>query len=171
MINQETKTRTRTKTRPELRGWTAEQVGVALTSWVDRLPLRWRRLLPKDLVGFAMLGTFTFLIDLALLTLFKEKTSLPTPVDVALSYIGAFSLNFVLNRTLNFRSHAPVGGQALKFALVSACDFGFTVGITTGLTDGAGLAFPIARLIAAATVAVFTFSCARWWVFNDVRRR
>jgi putative flippase GtrA len=82
----------------------------------------------------------------------------------------AFSLNFVLNRTLNFRSHAPVGGQALKFAVVSACDFGFTVGITTGLTD-AGLDFRIARLLAAACVAVFTFSCARWWVFRDVRRR
>jgi putative flippase GtrA len=169
MIGQETNIDA--KTKPAVRGWSAERVGVALTAWVDRLPARWRRFLPKDLVGFAMLGTFTFLIDLALLTLMKEKTSLPTPVDVGASYIGAFSLNFLLNRTLNFRSHAPVGGQALKFAIVSACDFGFTVGITTGLTDGAGLAFPIARLLAAAGVAVFTFSCARWWVFRDVRRR
>ena len=105
---------------PPDRGWTpfAERAGEWLTSWVDRLPPGLRRLLPKDLVGFAILGAFTFAIDLALLWFLRTHTALPIAVAVSAAYIVAFGLNFVLNRTVNFRSHAPVGSQALRYALV-----------------------------------------------------
>jgi putative flippase GtrA len=143
-----------------------ERVGEWLTSWVDRLPAPLRRLLPRELVGFAILGGFTFSIDLALLWFLETHTTLPVPVAVTGAYVVAFSLNFVLNRTVNFRSHAPVGGQALRYALVIACDYGLTLGVTSGLA-AAGLDFRIARIIAGACVATFTYTGARWWVFRD----
>lgn len=144
----------------------AERAGDLLTSWVDRLPLPLRRRLPRELVGFALLGSFTFLIDLTLLAAMKAWTSLPLHVAVTLAYLTAFGINFVLNRTVNFRSHAPVGGQALRYAVVISVDFGLTLGVTTGLA-GLGLDFRLARLIAGACVAVFTYSASRWWVFRD----
>lgn len=147
-----------------------ERVGVALTSWVDRLPPGLRRLLPRELVGFAILGACTFLIDLALLWLLKTTTSLPLPVDVTLAYVTAFGLNYLLNRTVNFRSHAPVGGQVARFAVVACGDYGLTLGITTGLA-ALGLDFRVARVLAATCVAVFTYSASRWWVFRDRARR
>jgi putative flippase GtrA len=116
-------------------------------------------------VGFAILGAFTFGIDLALLSLLKVHTSLRTPVAVAFSYIVAFGLNFLLNRTVNFRSHAPVGSQALRYAVVVAGDFGVTVGGTWGLA-AAGWDLRVARVTAAACVAFFTYTAARWWVFR-----
>jgi hypothetical protein len=45
---------------------TVEQRSEFLTSWVDRLPPRLRRLLPRQLVGFAVIGAFTFSLDLTL---------------------------------------------------------------------------------------------------------
>jgi putative flippase GtrA len=147
----------------------AERVGEWLTAWVDRLPDPLRRLLPRELVGFAILGGFTFSIDLALLWFLETHTALPVPVAVTAAYVVAFSLNFVLNRTVNFRSHAPVGGQALRYGLVIACDYGLTLGVTSGLA-AAGLDFRIARIIAGACVATFTYTGARWWVFRDRTR-
>lgn len=143
----------------------AERVGDWLTSWAERLPDPWRRWLPRELVGFAILGAFTFSIDLAILSVLAATTTLPSGVEITIAYGCAFGLNFVLNRTMNFRSHAPVGGQALRFALVVACDFGLTLGVTTGLNH-LGLDLRVARIIAAATVAIFTYTASRWWVFR-----
>jgi putative flippase GtrA len=144
----------------------AQRAGEALTWLVDRLPAGLRRYLPRELVGFLILGGFTFLVDLALLATLRRSTQLPLPVDVSVAYLTAFGLNYVLNRTVNFRSHAPVGGQVLRYATVVVADFLITLGITTGLSY-LGLDFRIARLIAAACVAVFTYSTCRWWVFRD----
>lgn len=144
----------------------AERVGSTLTSWVDRLPPRLRRYLPPELAGFAIIGTVTFLVDLLLLAALRATTALPLAVAVTIAYAIAFALNFVLNRTLNFRSHAPIGGQALRYGLVVAVDYGLTLGVTTGLS-ALGLDFRVARIIAAASVAAFTYTAARFWVFRD----
>jgi putative flippase GtrA len=154
--------------RPVVRARFAERIGDFLTSWVSRLPPRLRRLLPRELVGFAILGGFTFTIDLVLLAVLRGTTRLPLPVDVSLAYVTAFSLNFVLNRTVNFRSHAPVGAQALRYGVVIAGDYLLTLGVTVALS-GVGLDFRIARLIAATLVAVFTYTASRWWVFRERR--
>jgi putative flippase GtrA len=137
-----------------------------LTSWVDRLPPRLRRLLPREVVGFAVIGAFTFSLDLGLLAVLRDRTALPLPVAVSIAYLAAFGLNFVLNRTVNFRSHAPVGGQALRYAVVLVGDYLLTVGVSTGLTD-LGLNFAPARVTASFLVAVFTYTASRWWVFRS----
>ena len=143
-----------------------ERVGDFLTSWVDRLPPRLRRLLPRELVGFAILGAFTLSVDLTLLVLLRHRTQLPLPVAVSIAYVCAFGLNFLLNRTVNFRSHAPVGSQALRYGLVILGDYVLTVGVSSGLS-ALGLDFQLARLTASFVVAVFTYSASRWWVFRD----
>jgi hypothetical protein len=65
---------------------------------------------------------------------------------------------------VTFRSHGPVRGQVRRWLVVVAGDFSMTVGGTTALA-AAGLDVRVARLIAAACVASFTYSASRWWVF------
>jgi putative flippase GtrA len=144
--------------------------GDLLTSWVDRLPPRLRRLLPRELVGFAVIGAVTLSVDLALLSLLREETRWPLAVAVSIAYLCASGLNFVLNRTANFRSHAPVGGQLVRYAFVLAGDYLLTVAGSTGLA-ATGLNFQLARLTASLFVAVFTYSASRWWVFQDRSER
>jgi putative flippase GtrA len=146
-----------------------ERLSDALTAGVDRLPSGLRRYLPRDLVGFAVLGGCTFLVDLALLAALRTWTPLPLPAAVTIAYVIAFGLNFSLNRTVNFRSHAPIAGQAVRYTIVISCDFLLTLGVTTGLT-ALGLDFRLARLAAAGCVAAFTYTAARWWVFRDQKR-
>jgi putative flippase GtrA len=144
----------------------AERFGDAMVSWVDRLPGPVRRRLPKSLVGFCILSGFTFTIDLILLVLLRRGTHMPIVLAVTLSYAIAFGLNFLLNRTVNFQSHAPVGPQVTRFAIVAICDYGLTVGLTSWFTY-LGLDFRVARVTAAGCVGIFTYSMSRWWVFRD----
>jgi putative flippase GtrA len=145
---------------------TVEQRGEFLSSWVDRLPPRLRRLLPRELAGFAVIGAFTFSLDLTLLAVLRDRTALPLPAAVSIAYLVAFGVNFVLNRTLNFHSHGPLGSQVLRYAVVLLGDYLLTVGVSTGLTD-LGLNFAPARVIASFFVAAFTYSASRWWVFKS----
>ncbi|MER7276999.1 GtrA family protein [Dactylosporangium sp. NPDC000244] len=144
----------------------AQRAGDMLTGWVDRLPPRLRKVLPRQLAGFAMLGAFTFSVDLAILMTLRHTTHLPIPVAVSIAYLAAFALNFVLNRTVNFRSHAPVGGQVVRFAIVAVGDYCITVGVSSGLY-ALGLDVRLSRLLAAGVVAIFTYTLSRWWVFRD----
>lgn len=143
-----------------------ERAGDLLTGWADRLPPRLRRLLPRQLAGFAILGAFTLGVDLALLTLLRDTTRLPLAVAVSIAYLTAVALNYALNRTVNFRSHAPVGRQIARYAVVMLGDYLVTVGVSTGLA-ALGLEFQLARLAASGVVAVFTYTASRWWVFRD----
>lgn len=144
----------------------SERIGDLLTAWVRWLPPRLQRFLPRELVCFCLLGAFTFAVDLVLLTLLRRTTDLPIPVAVSVAYLLAFGLNFVLNRTVNFRSHAPVGRQAVRYGAVILCDYLITVGVTTGLS-AAGLDFRVARVLASLCVAAFTYTASRFWVFRD----
>lgn len=144
----------------------AGRVGDLLTSWVDQLPPRLRTLLPRELVGFALIGGLTFLIDLLILASLRRWTALPLPVDVTIAYVTAFGLNFVLNRLVNFQSHAPVGGQVVRYSILIVADYAMTLGVTTGLTS-VGIDFRASRLIAGLCVGVFTYAGSRWWVFRS----
>ena len=65
----------------------------------------------------------------------------PLPVAVTLGYAVALSVNYLLNRVLNFRSHAPLGPESLRYAGAVAVNFGVVLlGVTTGL---AALGVPV----------------------------
>lgn len=151
--------------KTEERRTIADRAGDVLTFLNGKLPPWLRRLLPREFIGFAILGTCTFAVDLALLSALQTWTPLPLTVDVGIAYLSAFGLNYVLNRTVNFRSHAPVGGQVLRYGVVMVFDFLLTLGVTTGLS-ALGLDFRVARVLAAGCVAVFTYLAANFWVFR-----
>jgi putative flippase GtrA len=120
---------------------------------------------PREFAGYMIISLVTFVVDMGLLTLLRHRIHLPVPVAVAISYAVGFTLNYILNRTLNFQSHAPVAGQLMRYSVVAAGDFAATVGVTSGLV-GLGLALRASRLIAGAFIGLLTFFLYRWWVFR-----
>lgn len=125
---------------------------------------------PPSLAGYAIINGFTFGVDLALLTLTRTGLGLPLPVSVTLAYVAAFGLSFVLNRTLNFRSHAPIGGQTLRYAVAIAVNYlVFILGVGAGLA-ALGVEYHLARLLAGAGEAVFMYCVMRWIVFANAQQ-
>jgi putative flippase GtrA len=126
--------------------------------------------LSPTLVRYLLIGAFTFGLDLALLTVVRSGLGWPLPVAVTIGYAVALSLNYVLNRVLNFRSHAPLGPESLRYAGAVAVNFGgVLLGVTTGL-GAVGVPYQVARVAAGACEGIFMYCAMRWFVFPVVRR-
>jgi putative flippase GtrA len=134
---------------------------------VRRLPFGLETLVAPSFLGFALINGCTFALDLALLTVLHGWLGVMVPIAVTLAYLCAFGLSFVLNRALNFRSHAPVGRQAVLYAIAIGVNYlAFILGVGSGLT-ALGLEYHLSRILAGACEAVFMYSVMRWVVFTD----
>ena len=115
-----------------------------------RLPFGLSRLVSARLLGYAVISSITFAVDLALLTAFHGGLRWPLPVAITVAYVLASGLGYFLNRTLNFRSHGAVGPQLTVYAAVVTVNFlAIILGMTTGLA-ALGLQYQLARLTASA---------------------
>ncbi|MFD4430783.1 GtrA family protein [Nocardia sp. NPDC058497] len=136
---------------------------------VARLPFGLNRYVPATFLGFALINSFTFGVDLLLLTLLHEGLDLPVWLSISLAYIVAFGLAFLLNRTFNFHSHAPMGRQAAVYAVVVVVNYlAFILGVGSGLT-ALGVEYHVARVLAGACEAVYMYCAMRWIVFRRKR--
>ncbi|WP_051116427.1 GtrA family protein [Amycolatopsis nigrescens] len=145
----------------------AEKFAGFCAAVVARLPFGLSRWVAPSFLGFALINGFTFGVDLALLTVLHGWWGLPVAVSVTLAYVCAFGLSFVLNRKMNFRSHAPVGGQAWRYAVAVVINYlAFILGVGSGLA-ALGVQYHLSRIIAGACEGAFMYSVMRWVVFTD----
>ena len=138
-----------------------------MTAVAARLPLGLSRPVSARLLGYAVISSITFAVDLALLTAFHGGLRWPLPVAITVAYLLASGLGYLLNRTLNFRSHGAVGPQLAVYTAVVTVNFlAIILGITTALA-ALGLQYQLARLTASACETVYMYSAMRWLVFRD----
>jgi putative flippase GtrA len=138
---------------------------------VRRLPFGLSRVVAASFLGYAFINGLTFTIDLGLLTVFRGGLGWPLPLAITTAYLLAFGLSFLLNRSLNFRSHAPAGPQVVLYLVAIGINYvAFIVGVGAGLA-WLGLEYHLARITAGLCEAVYMYSVMRWVVFRDVARR
>jgi putative flippase GtrA len=140
----------------------------AMTAITRRLPFGLSEVVEPNMLGYLLINLCTFGIDLALLGLFHGKEKLPIPVAVTFSYGTASLISYVLNRVLNFRSHADVGRQLPVFVAVSLSNYLIFVLGFTDLLATVGVYYELARIIAACCEGVYLYCMMRWVVFRDV---
>jgi putative flippase GtrA len=139
----------------------------AVESVTRRLPFGLSRIVAPSILGFAVINGFTFTVDLSLLTVLRTGLRWPLPAAITLSYLVAFGLSFLLNRSLNFRSHAPIGGQATIYLVAIGINYAaFILGVTDGLAH-LGVEYHIARIVGGSCEAIYMYSVMRWVVFAD----
>jgi putative flippase GtrA len=137
---------------------------------VARLPLGLNSVVAPTFLGFVILNGCTFGVDLVLLSALHGRLGVPFAVAVTVAYAGAFTLSYLLNRILNFRSHGAVGPQfAVYVAVVVVNYLAFILGVSSGLT-ALGVEYHVARIAAGACEAVYMYSAMRWVVFRPSSR-
>lgn len=145
--------------------FTAMTAGIA-----RRLPFGLSAIVTPDMIGFAVINGFTFSLDLGGLTVLHAIVGWPVPVSITVSYLAAFGLSYLLNRALNFRSHAPAGPQLRVYAAVVAVNYlAWILGVGSGLA-ALGVNYQLARVAAGGCEAIYMYAAMRWLVFRDVRR-
>jgi putative flippase GtrA len=133
---------------------------------VARLPFGLDSVVAPTFLGFCLINSFTFGVDLVLLTALHGWLNAPLPVAVTVAYACAFALSYVLNRIFNFRSHAPVGPQFSIYVVVVVVNYlAFILGVSN-LLAAVGVDYRIARLVAGGCEAVYMYSAMRWVVFR-----
>jgi putative flippase GtrA len=139
----------------------------AMTVAVRRLPFGLSRVVAPSLLGYLLINLCTFGIDLSILAVAHGVLRWPLPLAVTLSYSTASLTSYVLNRVLNFQSHAAVGRQLPLFVAVSASNYLIFVLGLTDLLAAIGVYFELARVCAALCEAAYLYSMMRWVVFRD----
>ena len=133
---------------------------------VTRLPFGLAGMVAPTFLGFCLINSFTFGVDLVLLVSLHGLLGVPYPVAVSVAYGCAFGLSYALNRYFNFRSHAPVGPQLSVYVVVVVINYvAFILAVSSALT-ALGLDYRVARLLAGACEAVYMYSAMRWVVFR-----
>jgi putative flippase GtrA len=159
----------RTRVRAELRASRSRLVDrfhVFCEAVVNRLPFGLSSVIAPTFLGFCLINGITFSVDLAILTSLRGGLGLPVPVAVTIAYACAFTLSYVLNRTFNFQSHAPVGPQVAVYVLVVVVNYlVFILGVTSVLA-AIGVQYQLSRLVAGICEAVYMYSAMRWVVFR-----
>lgn len=131
---------------------------------VARLPARLRRFVAPTFVGYLLVSAFTFGVDLLLLTALHAVA--PLPVAVTVAYCTAFGSSYLLNRVLNFESHAAVGPQLARYIVVVVVNYlAFILGVTSGVA-ALGVDYRIARVVGSLGEGLFMYASMRWIVFR-----
>jgi putative flippase GtrA len=133
---------------------------------VARLPFGLDSIVAPTFLGFIVINSFTFAVDLLLLTLLHGALGVALPISVTVAYACAFTLSYFLNRVLNFRSHAAVGPQFAVYVLVVVVNYlAFILGVSSGLV-AVGVEYHAARIVAGVCEAVYMYSAMRSVVFR-----
>jgi putative flippase GtrA len=123
-------------------------------------------------VKFLCVGCAGYALALALFALFHGVMGIDYHVGAALGNGLSFAANFFVNRRWTFAAHgAPIGPQAIRFAIVSIAATIANVIAVHVLVESAGLpAFP-AEALAVVLVTPVSYLGNRWWTFEGARRR
>ena len=154
--------------RADTRDRRGERFAAVMAAIVRRLPFGLARIVAPDMLGFAVINTGTFTVDLGL-TALHGGLRWPVPVSITVSYLAASGLSYLLNRWLNFRSHGAVASQAGVYAAVIIVNYlAWILGVGAGLA-ALGVDYQLARIAAGLCEAVYMYAAMRWLVFRDVR--
>jgi putative flippase GtrA len=162
------KTGARPPSKPGKTG-AGERFTAVMTAVASRLPFGLDRIVAPSLLGFAVINLCTFSLDLALLTGLHGGLHWPVPVSITLSYVIASGLSYLLNRSLNFRSHGALATQTGVYAVVVTVNYlAWILGVGAGLA-ALGVNYQLARVAAGLCEAAYMYIAMRWLVFRDVR--
>lgn len=133
---------------------------------VARLPFGLNSVVAPTFLGFVVINSGTFALDLLVLTALHGGLRVPFGVAISLAYACAFAASYVLNRVVNFRSHAEVGPQIAVYVVVVVINYlAFILGVSTALR-ALGLEYHLARIVAGSCEGIYMYCAMRWVVFR-----
>lgn len=146
---------------------TAAEAFNAFTGWLHALmPSQIRRFLPQTFIGFAIINSSTFLLDIVLLSFSTRGLRWPYPVAVSVSFAVAASVAFVLNKLLNFRAHGDTGRQSGRYLLVLVTNYVLWILCFSWMLNALGVPPELARILAAFAEGIYIYLLSRLWVFR-----
>jgi putative flippase GtrA len=131
------------------------------------LPALGRRAYRHSLFRFLVSGGLCAALDAGLLFLLHGVIGVQLSVATLVAVMLAFFANFTLNRFWSFGSRTYVGSQFVRYLVLGAANWAFTVLAVTGLAY-LGLYYLLAKMITLVVAAAGNYIAYRLWVFRPV---
>lgn len=119
---------------------------------------------------FATVGAINTLVGYAVIFICMYGFQQSPVLSNVLGYAVGVVVSFFLNRTYTFRSTAPAGPQALRFAVFFALAYLVNLGVLIVTTDYVGVKSGIAQVVAGVAYFVAFFVLSKYFVFSTGRR-
>ena len=116
-----------------------------------------------QLVGYIVVGSTSYLVDVGLLVLARSVFRAPLWLATTLGFWTSILVNFALNRWL-FRSSGRMAGHVLRYAALLGVNFGLTLVIVYAFV-AAGSTAVIGKIVAAALMTTWNYWLYRRLVF------
>ena len=125
-----------------------------------------RRIVPQTFIGFAIINSSTYLLDVSMLSYLVRAAHWPYQGAVSVSFATAASVAFLLNKFLNFRVQGDVGRQGGRYGLVIVTNFLIWVLGFSSLLNALGIPPEISRVLAGLCEGLYIYLLSRLWVFR-----
>ncbi|MFC1872244.1 GtrA family protein [Chloroflexota bacterium] len=120
----------------------------------------------KNFLYYFLLAGFCSVIDVGVLYALTDWAGLFYLISATFSFIIAQSLNYYLNRRLNFRSKSEqVAKQLTMFISVNTVGLGISLGILAVFVEVFGLWYILARIISMLIAFNFNFYIHKRYTF------
>jgi putative flippase GtrA len=127
-----------------------------------RRPANW-----LQLVQFGLVGGIGFVVNLAVYALFVHSVGVDYHFAAVIAWLVAVVNNFMLNRHWTFDARdGRMHFQAMRFVVVSAFAFAFSLLLLTLLVEEAGVAKVPAQALAVAGATPLNFLGNKLWSFR-----
>ncbi|HEX4719098.1 MAG TPA: GtrA family protein [Thermoleophilaceae bacterium] len=122
-----------------------------------------------QLMRFAAVGAAGYAVNLAVYSL-ALGAHVGYRAAATVAFVVALVNNFAWNRLWTFRDvNGHLGGQALRFVVVSVGAFVVSLGVLSVLVRDAGVAKVLAQAIAIVAVTPVSFLANKLWSFGTSR--
>ena len=122
----------------------------------------------KDFGCYLIVGGIAFAADFTTLILLTEKAGLHYLWSATIAFLVGTTINYLLSTRWVFsvRSVKSRVDEYILFAALGMIGIALNSGIIALLVELAGVAYPIAKLVATGLVLFFNFGSRKWLLFS-----
>lgn len=115
---------------------------------------------------YLLAGGAAFIVDFALLALFRQVFGWPTWIAAGVAFVGSFAFTYTVQRYFTFGSQAPHGRALIKYALLVVFNTLATAAIVA-LIDMTPAGWVVGKVVATVVTTIWNYFAYRYWVFAD----
>ena len=119
------------------------------------------------MIQFSMAGTISSVFYYLLFVAFWQWGHINYQVAISLAYLLSSVVHFLYCRKYAFQSHQhAMLGQAMKYMVMLAINYGFTITIVHFLSASYGVSPYLSVGVSIAVTVILGFLLANYWVFK-----
>lgn len=123
--------------------------------------------LRREFAKYFIVGISGLILDMGTLILLKEVFGLLPVVAVIINQIFLLVYNFTLNKYWSFRNQALPHAQVVRYLVLAACNYVFSIGSMYILNHEYGVDYRLVRIVTIAVMVAWNFFLYKYWVYRE----